>query len=117
MYMRLALMFGIIGFFVSGCEVHTVHYPYKPAKTKTTVVETVVVVETHEPPPPVLVVHESCGYDDPMYDWDLEYMYCSWDDGYYCTCEMYYNYETGCEEEWCFWDQICGWEPEEIWCY
>tara|TARA_Y100001963_G_scaffold156069_2_gene248757 strand:- start:612 stop:953 length:342 start_codon:yes stop_codon:yes gene_type:complete len=113
--MKKFILIGLTGLILSGCEVHTVHYPHKPVKTKTTVVETVVVASP--PPTTVLVSHDPCGYDDPMNNYDLEYMYCSWDDGYYCTCEMYYNFYTGCEEEWCFWDNVCGWEPEEVWCY
>ena len=115
--MRVVAMISLLSFFIAGCEFHSYSHTRSAPPKKTVVVETVTVVETNPPPTTVIVAHDPCGYDDPMYNWDLEYMYCSWDDGYYCTCEMYYNFETGCEEEWCFWDNTCGWEPEEIWCY
>ena len=117
--MRIVAMIGFLSLFISGCEFHSYPQPRTGPPNKTTVVETVTVVEATSPPPAtVIITHDACGYyDDPMNDWDLEFMYCSWDDGYYCICEMYYNFATGCEEEWCFWDQTCGWEPEEAWCY
>ena len=98
-------------FLLTGCEVHTYHEPYPPKKVYYT--ETVV---THTP-----VVYETYACYDPTYEpyyhspeWCTEY---GLGVGYCCTWTTYDSYGYSCEEEWCWWDDICDWDFMGESCY
>ena len=122
--LRKINLFCAIALFTVGCDTRTVVYR-TPHHSKTTVVETVYVEPEPQPttiiyesPTPTTVVYQTCNSPDPLYEPHLNYSYCSHWEGPDCVCEVYYNSYTGCDEEWCYWHDACGWEYEQpVWCY
>ena len=71
---------------------------------------------------------EASNYHQSSYYEEYDSSYCYEEEPFYHVaeyCEEYDNalccqWDTGdydCVEEWCFWDDICGWEYYETICY
>ena len=94
-YLILIAFFGLMG-----CEVHH----YQPPDDQSYVV--------YNSSPSTFYSYER------DYEWcygDIEpyWKFPEWCDDYCCT--WYVGY--GCYEEWCYWDQSCGWEYDGMWCH
>lgn len=109
------LIIAVMALTLFGCDVHMEPRPY------TYKVTTV----TYEPEPETIVYYDyDYYYCDPFYEeyyvpYSYDPVFCT--DygtyvGYCCTwpVDSYYSY---CEEEWCFWEDVCAWEPGEAWCF
>ncbi len=98
----LAFSFLVSSLFFAACEFHTYPHPYE-----TIVVDSPPIVVVEEYTPPVLYETYQCyGHVNPFHyspDW------CEmWHGGTCCTWDLYDA--STCEEEWCWWDDHCGWE-------
>ena len=94
--------------FLSGCEFHTYEYPEPLYYEETVVVST--------SPTPVLTVayeYEVC-YDTPPFYHDA--VWCEYY-SYGTCCGWEVSYGPLCDEVWCNWDDMCGWEYDDFICY
>jgi hypothetical protein len=93
---------------LAGCEFVTYEHPGPHSY------EEVVVVSS--PDPVVTVVYdpyEVCYEEPPFYReavWCEHYTY-----GTCCGWEV--SYGPLCDEVWCYWDSMCGWEYDDFICY
>ena len=104
---KTTLVFGFLAgcLFLTACEFHP--YPYHPHSYDHVTVDSDPIVIVESPPVVVHGVYSCYGnYEDPFYyspDW------CdSWNGGTCCTWDLYDA--SYCGEEWCWWDDYCGWE-------
>ena len=106
------LIFLLLLLFLMGCEIVT--YDTQPRQTYS------VVTSVHEPLPPPTSAADSYTYkicyEEPPYYFAAvwcEYSFA----GTCCAWEFIDGYGDICEEVWCYWDSICGWEFDEYVCY
>ena len=109
----IVAMIAALAVMMSGCEFHSYEYPHP---------EEVVYVDPGPTPYVVstVVVENVCypeNYYEPFYstpNWCEDYGVGL---GYCCSWASGTSFGSGCEEEWCWWDDMCMWELVGETCY
>lgn len=95
---------------LAGCEFVTYEHPSPHPHGE-------VVVVSSAPEEPIITVvydpYEVCYEVPPFY---RDAVWCEYYSNATC-CGWEVSYSPLCDEVWCYWDDVCGWEYDEFVCY